>query len=163
MALTGWLKIPGIGGEALDRGHEGDIDIYRMTWAVAQTTPAQTGRGRTRSRPMVDRLTCHKRTDAASVYLALACLQGKSFPEMVATLRRETGGAAHEHLTVTLRNVVVTGFDMDTGRTGPEGERDADETVSLSFERIGMLYSRPRDGRGPGEEHEIDYDIMAGV
>lgn len=157
MALLGWLKIPDVGGEAIVRGHEGEIDIYRVTWAVAQTASAETGRSRTRSRAMVDRLTCHKRTDAASVYLALACLQGKSFPEAVVTLRRDDGGEEHDHLTMTLTNVMVTGFDMDTDRGG-----EAEETVSLSFERVGMLYSRP-DGRRRGEEHEIEYDIMAGV
>ncbi len=162
MPLTGYLKFPDIAGESVAAEHEDEIDVHGLRWSIRQTKAAQVGRGRTRGRAKVDSLVVSKFTDASSVYLALANLQGKSFPEVVLAVRKDSGEAHLDYLIITMTNVVIVGFEMEN-----EGIEDTNlevlERVSLMFERIEMKYTVQAADHSAGDEHEISYDIAAGA
>jgi type VI secretion system secreted protein Hcp len=164
MGLSGYLKIDGIEGESVRAEHDSEIDVHGVHWKVERTASSVRGSGRTRtrSRPRVHSLTCFKQTDASSAYLALACLRGRSFSEMVLSVRKDSGDAHLDYLIITMKNVVVSGFEMMN-----DGSNSSDEVlteqVALSFEKVTYKYTVQADDHSAGDEHEIEFDIVAGV
>jgi len=160
MGLSGYLKIDDIEGESLRVEHEGEIEVHGVHWKIGRSSSAE-GSGRKRSRARVRSLICYKTTDASSAYLALACLQGKSFDEITLAVHRE--GEAHlDYLVITMSNAVVSGFEMTNDGTDPHDESII-EQVALSFEKVTYKYTVQAEDHSAGDEHEIEFDIAAGV
>ncbi|SPH18699.1 hypothetical protein DEA8626_02241 [Defluviimonas aquaemixtae] len=163
MAFTGYLKVPDIDGESKRDGHEGEIDVFGVSWSASQSASAATGSGRTRGRASLTDFVVHKWYDAASPYLHLACLKGKSFDEIVFMARKDSGDAHLDYLTVTLSKCIITSYAMS--QSGPE-ESDSDmimETVSFSCEQLNVKYVVQADDHSGGDEHEMEYDVVAGA
>ena len=169
MAFTGYVNIPDIGGESQRADHEGEIDITDIMWHIEQAATAQTGRGRARSRAEVSSLYCKKTYDASSPYIALAAMQAKSFKDVVVTVRRDSGDAHLDYLTITMTNTIISKYEITgTGRiTDSEGvEREGQELqehIGFAFENINIKYVVQEDDHSAGDEHEIEFDIAAGV
>lgn len=165
MPLTAYLKIGDIGGESQRADHEDEIDIHDMMWNIEQAAAAQVGRGRSRARAQVSNLILRKFSDASSVYLALACMQGKSFPDMVLSVRKDSGEAHLDYLIITMENVTIAQYEV-LGTGGMDGNQDGDmieEKIGLAFENVTYKYTVQADDHSAGDEHEITYDIAAGV
>ncbi|PUB17272.1 Hcp family type VI secretion system effector [Yoonia sediminilitoris] len=160
--LTGYLKIGDIAGESQRAEHEDEIDIHDIKWNIEQGSAAQVGRGRSRSRAQVDAIFLRKFTDAASAYLALACMQGKSFPDMVLSVRKDSGDAHLDYLIITMENVTISKFEV-LGTGDGEGGQMIEEVLGLVFENVTYKYTVQADDHSAGDEHEITYDIAAGV
>lgn len=160
MALTGYLKLPDIAGESMRAEHEEEIDVHSVQWEVSQGAAAQVGRGRSQSRAEISGITFLKRYDASSPYLALAAMQGKSLDECVAAVRKDSGEAHLDYLVITMTNAVVSSYEMlptdDDGLV-------IEERVTLTFEKVKVVYTVQADDHSAGDEHEIEYDIAAGV
>lgn len=162
MGLSGYLKIDDIDGESLRAEHEDEIDVHGVHWKIERAATAARGSGRSRSRARVDSLTCYKTTDASSPYLALACLQGKSIKKVVFTVGKHSGESHVDYLKITMRNVMVSGFEMINDGSNADDELIT-EQVAFSFERVKYRYTVPADDGSAGDEHEITFDIAAGV
>lgn len=158
-ALTGYLKIPDIPGESKSAEHENEIDFYGISWNV-KTDPAESGSGRTRARAEVSAITVLKNYDSSSPYLFLAVAQGKAFDEITFTVTNRSGEGEFAYLQITLTNCVVTNYEVN-------GEESSNETpseeVSFDYEKIKVLYTVQADDHSAGDEHEIEYDVLAGV
>lgn len=178
MALTGYLKIDDIQGESQRADHEDEIDILGVEWKIAQAAAAQIGSGRSRSRAQVSALKMTKMKDAASAYLALACMQGKSFPTMTLYVRKDSGDAHLDYLEITMENVTISSFRMgggaNLGKDSYANDEDADsfsdgasdtimEEIGVVFENVTYKYTVQADDHSAGDEHEITFDIAAGV
>lgn len=160
MAFTGYLKIDGIDGESRRADHEGEIDIWGAELKAAQQSSAATGSGRVRGRATVSALTLRKWYDAASPYLALACMQGKAFPEIVFAARKDSGDAHLDYLTITMTNCLISSYHLN--QSEPPGEADLImEDIAISFEKIAIKYVVQTDEHSKGDEHEVEYDLMA--
>lgn len=162
MSLIGNLLIADISGESQLATHEDEIAVHGVHWRISNSVSSKVGRGRKKSRAKISSLTCYKETDAASAYLALACMQGKSIPDAVLSIRKDSGDAHLDYLVITMENVVITGFDMANDGTDEAGDVIA-EKVSLSFENVTYKYTVQADDHSAGDEHEITFDIAAGV
>lgn len=160
MALTGYLLVPDIAGESVRAEHEDEIDVHSMNWNVSQASTAQTGKGRSQARAIVGALTCSKYYDASSPYLALAAMQGKSFDEIVLSIRKDSGEAHLDYKVVTMKNVTISDY---TVLPTPEESMVIEETVSFTFEEIAIKYTVQADDHSAGDEHEIEYDVASGV
>ena len=160
MALTGTLLLPDIGGESVRAEHEDEIDVHAIDWGIAQGAKSQTGKGRSQGRAEVGPISVSKLTDASSAYLALACMQGKSLDECVLTIRKDSGDAHLDYLIITMTNVTISSYSMLP--TAPDS-LVIEERVSLTFEKVKYLYTVQADDHSAGDEHEIEYDIAAGV
>lgn len=162
MGLSGYLKIDDIDGESQYAEHADEIDVHGVHWKIERASSSARGSGRTRSRARVHSLTCYKKTDASSPYLALACLQGRSFPEMVLALRKDSGETHLDYLVITMENVMVSGFEMMNDGSNA-GDEVLTEHVALSFEKVTYKYTVEADDHSAGDEHEVEFDITAGV
>lgn len=158
MPFYGYLKVPDIAGESRVAGHEEEIEVFGVDWSVIRETSSSSGRGRSRSRAEASAFTLQKFVDASSVYLTLACLQGKSFDEVVLSVRKGSGEAHLDYLVVTLKNCMISGYDM----SGNEDDQIC-ETIAISAEQIKIRYIVQADDHSAGDEHEIEYDFVAGL
>lgn len=162
MPLTAYLKIGDIAGESQRVDHEDEIDIHDIMWKVEQKSPSQVGRGRARARAKVRPIFLRKFTDAASPYLHLACMQGKAFPDMVLSVRKDSGEAHQDYLVITMENVTISKVEkLGTGEDS--GDQRIEEVIGLVFEKVTYKYTVQNDDHSAGDEHEITYDIAAGV
>jgi len=161
MPLTAYLKIDDIPGESRRVEHEDEIDIHDLKWSVEHSASPRVGRGRARSRAKVGALMLNKFVDVSSVYLALACMQGKSFSEATLSVRKDSGEAHLDYLTITMENVTISRYEV-LGSGESEGEL-IEELLGLAFESVTCKYVVPADDHSAGDEHEITYDVAAGV
>lgn len=159
MPMTGYMKLPDIAGESRRDGHEEEIDIMSIDWNMAQASNMQIGSGRTSSRATVNPIGITKIYDASSPYLALACMQGKSFDEVVISFRQDSGDAHLDYLIITLTNVVISSYSLNGTAMGEE----INDAISLSFETVNVKYTVQADDHSSGDEHEIEYDVSAGA
>lgn len=160
MLLKGFLSLPDIAGESIVAEHEGEIDVHNIDWSITQKPSAQVGRGRTRTRAKVRALSLEKYYDASSPYLALASLQGRAFDEVVIAFRKDSGEAHLDYLKITMTNVIISSYDI---LRGDGTSALIQERVGLRFEEVKVLYTVQADDHSAGDEHEIEYNIAAGV
>ncbi len=160
MSLTGYLLVPDVAGESLRADHEDEIDVHSIQWDIAQLANAQVGRGRSRSRAEVSAISMRKYYDASSPYLALACMQGKSFPDIVLMVRKDSGDVHLDYLSITMTNCVISAYSMLP--TDADGQM-IEELLSVTFEKVAIKYTVQADDHSAGDEHEIEYDLAAGV
>ncbi|WP_299560448.1 type VI secretion system tube protein Hcp [uncultured Sulfitobacter sp.] len=162
MALTAYLKIGDIAGESQRVDHEEEIDIHDIRWNIEQGSAAQVGKGRARARAQISAIELSKFMDASSAYLALACMQGKSFPDMVLSVRKDSGEAHLDYLIITMENVTISKYEIAGVGDQEEGQM-IEEALGLVFENVTFKYTVQEDDHSAGGEHEITYDIAAGV
>lgn len=162
MAFTGYLKIEEIKGESKRAEHEDEIDVFGVSWHVAQSSSAATGSGRSRGRATISDLTVYKWYDAASPYLSLACMQGAAFAEIVFTARKDSGEAHLDYLKITMKKCIISKYMMEQNQPEDGAQDMIKEEVSISFEEIAVVYTVQADDHSAGDEHEVEYNIVAG-
>ncbi len=163
MPITGYMRIPDIQGESKASRHEDAIEIHGIEWGIAQKSKAaRPGSGRRQARAIASPLEIHKFYDASSPYITLAALQGKSFDEITLSVRKDSGDAHLDYLVVTMTNCAICAYGMfNDGADDPStaiGER-----VGITFEKVKVLYTVQADDHSSGDEHEIEFDLAAGV
>lgn len=161
MAFTGYLKIEGIDGESKRADHEGEIDCFGVEFKATQMSSSSVGSGRTRGRATLSDFTFHKWFDAASPYLALACAKGKSFAEIVFTVRKDSGDAHLDYLIITLENCIVSSYAMVQNSPEEASSEMIGESITVSYEKLNIKYTVQADDHSKGDEHEIEYDLVA--
>ncbi len=158
--LTGYMLIDDVPGESVRADHEDEIDVHSIDWIIQQGATAQVGSGRSLARAQVGAVKVNKFYDASSPYLALACMQGKDFPEVTIAVRKDSGEAHLDYLVIKMENVVVSGYEI---LPTPQDSLVIEEHVSLTCEKISILYTVQAEDHSAGDEHEIEYDISAGA
>ena len=63
-------------------------------------------------------------------------------------------------MQITLTNCVVTNYEVNGEGSSSE---PLSEHVSFAYEKITIRYTAQTDDGAAGDEHEITYDIAAGV
>jgi len=61
-----------------------------------------------------------------------------------------------------MENVVVTKFEM-VNDGSDENDQVVTEKLSPSFESVNMKYTIQADDHSAGDEHEVEFDIVAGA
>lgn len=158
MPITGFLKIPDIPGESRRVDHEDEIDVFDIVWGLERSSSATVGRGRARSRTEARPLVVQKFYDRASPYLALAVRQGKSFDEMVLSVRKDSGEAHLDYLIITMENVTISRYEFHTGDDGAVAGMIS-EVCELEFEKVTIKYTVQADDHSSGDEHEVRMDL----
>jgi type VI secretion system secreted protein Hcp len=161
MAFTGYLKIEGIDGESKRADHEGEIDVFGVQFEAKQMSSASVGSGRTRGRATLSDFSFNKWLDAASPYLMLACAKGKSFAEIVFTARKDSGDAHLDYLIITLENCIISSYSMAQNAPEEGSSELVSETISVSYEKVTFKYVVQADDHSKGDEHEVEYDLVA--
>lgn len=144
MAISNFLKLDGIDGEATDRNHRGEVELMSWSWGLTNETAAGgSGGGAGVGRATPQALLFVHRYDKASPLLAKLAITGRHLRSAVLSARR-SGAGQRDFLVITMKEVLVTAVQMADNGDGPI------EQVSLRFGEIGFSYlpQTPRGGAG---------------
>lgn len=155
MPFTGFLKVPGIAGESRHAGRKDEIDVFDVMWQLSQKGGG--AKGRAPASATSTAFDFRKFVDAASPYLAHACALGRSFPEIVFTVRRDSGEAHLDYLTIRLINCLVSSYQIDS-HDRPD-QRQLLETVSIRCEKIEIRYVVQTADHSAGDRHVEAFDV----
>ena len=136
-----FLKVDGIPGESVDAKHKDEIDVLAFSWGVSQAGGVSSGGGDASGKAAFDDLLVVARMSKASPLLWLAGASGTHIKTAVLTCRRG-GKSAHEFLTITLSDVVVTSYELDSSDDGPPLDQ-----IAFSSARVETRYT-PADKTG---------------
>ena len=139
-----YLKIDGIDGESMAKGHEKQIEIESFSWGVSNTADStKAGAGRV-GKPKFQDMSIAKMLDKASPLLMQAVASGKAIKTV--TLYGVTTGEAsgQTFMTITLSDVLVSSFS-ESGASGGGGAPQ--DSLSLNFTKITFDY-KPQNPNG---------------
>jgi len=123
-----FVKIDGIDGESIQKGHEGEIEAFNFSETFRQsvtTGGAGGGTGKFTPGPVV----FSKVQGRASIGLLRACAKGQHFPTVVITaFRQAADGKTLPFYKITLKQVFVSGINEKS-----TGDQLVDE-VQLVYE-----------------------------
>lgn len=166
MAINGYLKVPDIDGESKRAEHEEEIDFHGVKWGITRAHSSSSGSGRTQSSATINELIITKYVDAASVYLAMATLQGISFDEIILYVRKDSGDTHLDYLKITMSKCVFTNYSiLNDGSMSNDGRASEliEEQLGIVFEKINYIYTVQEDDHSAGAEHEQEFDVVAQV
>jgi type VI secretion system secreted protein Hcp len=136
MAVDMFLKLDGIKGESQDAKHKDEIDVLSWSWGAAQGGSRSTGGGGGTGKVQVADFKFKKEIDASSTALFQDCCAGTHIPSAVLTVRKAGGKAPLDYLTITLKDVLVSGVDSG----GSSGDDKIFEQVALNFASFKIEY-----------------------
>lgn len=160
MAVSGYMKIAEIPGESGRKDHEEEIIISSVQWGASRPIMNTPGVGRSSGMPNITSVTITKLYDKSSPYLAQAILLATAFPEIIVTLRKDSGETHLDYLTMTLSDCMIESYHF-SGTEG--GDLPPSESVSIVFNKVKVLYIEQASDHSAGGEHEFEYDIVAGA
>jgi type VI secretion system secreted protein Hcp len=101
-----YLKLDGIQGESLVRGHEKETVVLSIEQAIDATVISGVGGGSSVGKTTFSGLRFRKPLDKGSIPIMLACASGKHIKSALFTFRR--AGTNHDFYTIGLEDVLVT-------------------------------------------------------
>ena len=144
MSIDAFLKLDGVKGESVIKGHAGEIDVLAWSWGLSQSGTTHMGTGGGAGKVSVQDLSFTHSVDSSTPNLMQACCNGKHFKEALLTVRK-AGEVPVEYLKVTMKDLIVT--SVSTGGSG--GEDRLTENVTLNFAEVKVQYT-PQDEKGAG-------------
>jgi type VI secretion system secreted protein Hcp len=158
-AVDYFLKIDGIEGESIAKGHDKEIDIESFSWGETQSGTAGEGSGQGAGRAVSQDLHFTKKVDKATPNLMLACATGKHLK--FATLSaRKAGGKQEDYLIFKLEDALVSSYQV-----GGSGGSDIVplEQVSINFAKIALTYKAQKADGSLAGPVDGKYDFAARV
>ena len=155
MAIDAFIKIDGVKGESVTKGHAGEIDILAWSWGLSQSGTTHMGTGGGAGKVNVQDLSFTHYVDSSTPNLMQACCNGKHFKSALITLRK-AGEKPLDYVKIELTDIIIT--SVSTGGSG--GEESLTENVTLNFAQYKYSY-QPQDktGAAKGGAIEIEYNI----
>lgn len=140
MVYDVFLKLDGIPGESQVVGHVGEIEVHSLSWSEAQAIAGSA----TGSRVAVQDVVLVKRLDTSSPLLMQRCATGRRLKDASISFERLVGSTRFEFLRVTLTDVQVMSYAIDSGSDRELGVVDRS---TLGFGRIVFRYT-PQNADG---------------
>lgn len=135
------LKIEGVEGESLDKGHEKHIHIDSFHFGVANSGSGHTGTGSGVGKAVVHDMHLTKHVDKASPMLFISGFNGKHFDKATLFVRK-AGDKPHTYLKLTMKQVLISGYQCKS-----HPGNIAAESFALNFSDFEMEYvSQNKDG-----------------
>jgi len=157
MALADYfLKIDGIEGESKDSKFAKAIDVYSYSWGESQAGSAGYGGGGGTGKVSMQDLHFVARMNTASPKLMLACCTGQHIGK-AQLFCRKAGGEQQEFLTITLSDLLVSGYQ--TGGSG--GDLIPMDNCSLNFSKIEFEYKMQDEKGVVGSPVKAGWDVKA--
>lgn len=160
MATDMFLKLGDIKGESRDQSHRDEIDIASWAWGLSQEGSMHAGTGGGAGKVSIANLNLKKALDKSSPNLMMACASGKHYPEARLVVRKAGGPSAVEYLIITLKEVLVCGYDI---RTEDDSEL-LQESIALNFASVEVSYQAQKaDGAKEGGPVKFGWNIRQNV
>lgn len=132
MAITTFIKLDGIEGEATHKDHKGEIEVLSWSWGLTRPVPAGGGSGTGKATPLELRVV--HRYDKASPMIAKRAAAGQHIASAVLSARK-SGEGQKDFLQVTMKEVFVTAVTVSDAGEGPS------EEVAMSYRSVEFAYS----------------------
>ncbi|ACQ80332.1 type VI secretion system effector, Hcp1 family [Beutenbergia cavernae DSM 12333] len=145
MAIAGFLKVPDVPGESHVEGHEDEIEVHSISFAMA--APVDVGSLARRGRVKFEPLTLGKRYDRSSPYLKKALYDNMLWDAVVLSLVRAVEGETSAYVVVRLADASVAAYTLEDA----EAPDRLEEQVTLVYRSIRFTY----DGA-----HEVEFDAV---
>ena len=140
MASDYFLKIDGIDGASIQKGHEKWIEIQSFSWGMSQTSSHGAGGGGGTGKVSVQDFHFVAHTGVQSPPLLVATGTGEHFKKAVLSVSdasTSADGVKGAAIKIELENVLVSSYQFG-GTQGSDDGRPADQ-FSLNFTKIEML------------------------
>jgi type VI secretion system secreted protein Hcp len=149
-----FIKFDGVEGESTHKDHKGEIEVLSWSWGLSAPEHAGGGGGAGRATP--GQFTFTHLYDKASPVLASLAAAGRHVKQALLTSRR-AGGAQKDFLTVTMKDVTITGVEQI-------GDEDGiDEQVTASAGHITFEYRQTTNKGTVGSPVVFDWDIVKNI
>lgn len=136
MSVEILMKIPGVDGEALTKGHEKEIELGSFSMGASNPSNVTAGTGSGAGKVDLSNISVQKQLDLASAKLFQQCCAGKHFDEATIVCREAGGDAPVEYWTVKLKEVYIDNISWGASSGGGKPS----ESVSISFAQISFDY-----------------------
>jgi type VI secretion system secreted protein Hcp len=153
MALDMFLKLDGIGGEASDAKHKGEIDVLSWSWGLSEpAAPAGSGGGA--GKVKIEDISIQKLVDLASPLLLSFSAEGKHIKEGTLTTRKGVKGGS-DFLLVKLTDVIVTSVQISASKDAGLPA----ESITLGFGKVELDYRQTEPDGSLGTEKSFKWDV----
>lgn len=158
MALDILLKIEGVKGESVIKGHEDEIDVLAYSWGISQSGSMHIGGGGGAGKANVQDISLTKYIDKSSINLLRNCLNGAHLGEAVLTVRK-AGKDPVDYMVITMTPVLVT--SVSTGGSG--GEDRLTENITLNFAKVKTSYTPQKEDGTADAAIDLTWNIEKNV
>lgn len=158
MAVSMFLKLEGISGEATDQKHAGEIELLTWNWGAQNTGDMHMGGGGGAGKVDIADIQLQKYVEKSSPMLMQFCCNGKHISEGVLTVCKSGGDNPIEYLVIKLTDVIITSVQV----SGSEGDRLL-ETASISFAKFSMSYTPQKPDGTPDATVLTGWDVLENV
>ncbi|MCL2887603.1 MAG: type VI secretion system tube protein Hcp [Betaproteobacteria bacterium] len=140
MSIDCYLKLDGIKGEAVQKDHKDEIQVFNWSWGVHNSS-CTVGSGSSVGKGTPGMISVSKLYDSASPTLGKFCANGKHFDTATLTMTK-AGEGQQTFMTVTLKEVYISDVSVSAAQGG-----DVHETVTMSYGDIEFAY-KPQKADG---------------
>ncbi|MBA2920545.1 Hcp1 family type VI secretion system effector [Sphingomonas sp. MAH-20] len=150
-----YLKFDSIKGSTTDSQFKDQIELESFQWGAGIGCSSARGGDRTTSEPSVSEITASKQTDKSSELLFKALLKGDAVGKGVISFTAAIKGESVAYATLTLEEVIVSGFSMSSGG----GDSLPTESISLNFTKFDWSF-KGRDVKQAGNPTHLIYSLV---
>jgi type VI secretion system secreted protein Hcp len=155
--MSFFLKLDGINGDAIERGHENWFTITGVSWGASSSAAAVGGGaavGKATLEPVVFRTLVSANTPELLVRCASGLHIAQAQFEAVRDIERPTVA-----LSWTFSDVLISSLQL----TGTGGDPALDQSFSLSYRQIRMTTFTQDPNGGQGTEVTAGWDVATGT
>lgn len=136
MSVEILLKLLGVDGEALTKGHEKEIELSSFGLSAQNPSSVSSGSGSGAGKMNISSMNLQKSVDLSSAKLFQQCCAGKHFNEATIVCREAGGDTPVEYWTIKLKQVFIDNISWGASSGGGKPS----ESVHISFAEIKFDY-----------------------
>jgi len=145
------LKIEGIPGESMKKGHEKEIDVQSCSWGIQNMASTHMGGGGGPGQAQFHDIHFSKNFDSASHLIQMRCADGKHIPKAEIFFRKQ-GEGQKEYLVITLEDILIGGYSGSNGG----------EQFNIAYSKFKFDY-KEQDSKGAlGGKKTFHFDVKKG-
>lgn len=155
MSVEILMKIPGVDGEALTKGHEKEIELGSFSMGASNPSGVSSGSGSGAGKVDISSLSISKSVDLSSAKLFQQCCAGKHFDTATIVCREAGGDAPVDYWTIKLTQVYIDNVSWGASSGGGKPS----ESVSISFAKITFDYYSQDDKGAKKDKVSGGWDV----
>lgn len=153
-AASYFLKLDGIDGESLIKGHEKEIEVASYAWGPERLAQAGTAGLRSRGASFQD-LQVVSSAGKAGPMLMLQCATGQVLKHAILTGIKVGREQPHDYfMKVTLENVLISHYNTTGSADG-----FPTDSIGVTSDKIDVEYRVMRSDGTPGETIRAGFDL----
>lgn len=161
MAFDSFIKMGDIKGEASDKKHKDEIEVYSFHWGVTNTGMGGHGSGGGSSKCQVSDFAFVHKLDKSSPVLFQKCATGEHIKDALFVIRK-AGGEQLEYLKYKFTDVLVS--SVRPGGSAHGADDVPLEEVSINFAKCEVDYQpQGADGKNAGGPVHGGWDLKQNV